>query len=84
MLKKQIVAGGKNIRENKNMEKIKIKIDVIGRPSIEAEGFIGGACKNATQPFLDALSDGDSLINEDKPELIMLEEEEETHNYLGL
>lgn len=66
------------------MEKIKIKIDVLGRPTIEADGFVGGACKNATQPFIDALSDGEALDNEDKPELIMLEEEEETHNYLGL
>jgi len=56
-------------------QKIKVSIDVIGKPTIEAFGFTGGSCKTATQPIIDALSHrGETLSEVEKPELHMSED----------
>jgi hypothetical protein len=54
------------------MKKITITIDRVGRPKIEAEGFIGGACLAATKPILDALSDAKFNVTvEEKSEMYL-------------
>lgn len=54
---------------------IKVTIDVIGKPTIDAIGFTGGSCKTATAPIINALSHrGETLSEVEKPELHMVEE----------
>lgn len=58
------------------MKTIKVTISGNGKPHIEADGFVGGACKAATKPILDALGQkpGGDSETVDKPELHMPEE----------
>ena len=58
-------------------KKIIITIDKIGNPTIEAEGFVGESCKDATKGLIAAF--GGKTKIEDKPEILMMEEEE-THS----
>lgn len=37
-----------------NGKKIIVKIDKAGRPTIEAQGFTGSSCQQATKPLEDA------------------------------
>lgn len=39
-----------------SQRKIKIKIDQLGNPTIEAEGFVGSSCERATAPIEQALA----------------------------
>jgi len=59
------------------MSKIKITIDQIGRPKIEAEGFVGGACLLATRPILGAFESGDNMKIDELPEMYLSEENPE-------
>lgn len=67
------------------MKKLKISIDPVGRPTVEAVGFIGGQCKTAAQPILDALRDtskAEDVSVIEKPELHMHNgAEQEEHLY---
>jgi len=55
---------------------VTVKIDVLGRPTIEAVGFSGYGCKQATQHLVDALSHrGEGIVEVEKPELHYAEEE---------
>ena len=52
------------------MQTITVKIKGNGKPEVEANGFVGGACKNATKPILDALgAKPDNKCEVEKPEL---------------
>lgn len=42
--------------------KIKVTIDPLGIPKIEAEGFLGGSCEEATLPIEKALQGGDGNV----------------------
>ena len=60
-------------------KKIKVTISPVGSPNVEAEGFVGGACKDATKPITDALG-GSKAGNEDvtdKPELHIFGDEDQ-------
>ena len=58
------------------MKKITITIDKIGRPKIEADGFVGGSCLEATKPILDAFSDSSNSCSiVEKPEMWLPSEE---------
>ena len=63
--------------------KIRIKIDAIGNPEIDAIGFHGQGCKDATKLLEQALSAGaDNVETTTKPEWNELEDEvniQETH-----
>lgn len=48
--------------------KVIVKIDALGRPSVEADGFTGTSCEVATKPIEDALAGGNPLNREYKPE----------------
>jgi hypothetical protein len=60
------------------MKKIKITIDKIGRPKIEAEGFMGGACLTATNPIVKAFDSGSNTTIDELPEMYLTEENIET------
>jgi hypothetical protein len=66
-------------------EIIKITVDKLGRPKIEAIGFTGGACVTATKPILDALSDerNSKVLIEDKPEMYLPSQNDETEMELN-
>lgn len=53
------------------MKTITVTIDKTGKPTIEAHGFQGGACKAATKPLEDALSGGDQEVVVEKPEMFI-------------
>jgi len=53
-----------------NQKKITVVIDVAGRPTIEAHGYTGSACKAATKPIEDAFAGADSETVE-KPEALI-------------
>lgn len=59
---------------------IKIKIDPLGNPTVEADGFNGVGCEAATKPIEDALSGGaggfDRVL---KPEWNNSDTEQEQH-----
>jgi hypothetical protein len=57
------------------MKQIKIKIDPVGRSTVDAVGFMGGSCKDATKNILAALGAGDpaKVKVEDKPEIHMVD-----------
>lgn len=57
------------------VRKLKVKIDAMGIPTIEAEGFFGDACEIATKPIEDALSAGKGVERDYKPEFGLTEEE---------
>lgn len=63
------------------MKQIKIKIDAVGRPTIEAEGFAGIGCKDATKPIEDVFR-GAAMETEDKPEINHIELEGGIDEYL--
>lgn len=55
-----------------------------GKPKVEAHGFIGGACKAATKPILDALGvTEDNAENTDKPELHQVDTNQNQINLFG-
>lgn len=60
---------------------ITVTIDKKGVPSIEAHGFQGGACKLATKPIEDALSNGKTDVVVEKPEMHLATEQT---NQIGL
>ena len=55
------------------MKTITVTIDKTGKPKIEAHGFMDGACKAATKPLEDALSNGDKEVVVEKPEMFIAE-----------
>ena len=57
-------------------KRIIFKIDPLGNPIIEADGFIGTSCKDATKAFEDVFSGGE-MNTVDKPEALMIEEDSE-------
>jgi len=57
-------------------KQVTVKISQTGEAQIEAEGFVGGACKTATAP-IEALFDGAGANVVEKPE--MYEQENEQH-----
>lgn len=63
-------------------QSIKISISPIGQVKVEASGFIGGSCKDATANIIAALSDGKGNDNiEEKPELYQEETETQFECY---
>ena len=64
--------------------KIKITIDKLGKPKIEAIGFNGVGCTEATKPILDALSGGGNVEMVIKPEYNMQESETSADNELAV
>ena len=50
-------------------KRIIIKIDAVGNPSVEAEGFVGDSCQTATKPIEEALSGGAPNVVHEKPEM---------------
>ena len=56
------------------MKQIKVTIGPTGVADIDAEGFTGTGCRDATKGILDALADPSAKI-EEKPEMHMLEEQ---------
>ena len=59
------------------MSKIKITIDQIGRPKIEAEGFVGGACLIAARPIVGAFESGENVKIDELPEMYLTSENQE-------
>lgn len=59
------------------MATIKVQVSKVGDPKIEAEGFTGTPCKDATKFLEDRL--GGSAAVEEKPEMYM-ETETETES----
>lgn len=59
------------------MKRIKIEIDPLGNPKIEAEGFVGNACEQATAPIEKALAGGEGFTKELKPEWYQDQDQEE-------
>ncbi len=53
-----------------NTKRITVVIDEVGRPTIEAHGYTGNACKSATKPIEDAF-DGADCDTVDKPEAMI-------------
>lgn len=49
-------------------KKIHVTIDALGNPKIEAEGFTGGSCAEATKVIEQALASGGETTRELKPE----------------
>lgn len=69
-------------------KQIKVTIDKVGRPTIEAIGFVGGSCKTATEGLERLFTGGnakeDTVIVQEKEEMHMIEtaEQQETaYNY---
>jgi hypothetical protein len=46
-----------------NGKRLIIKIDALGRPTIEAQGYSGDECIHATAPFEKALGGGDLEVD---------------------
>lgn len=66
------------------MKRIKVTIEPNGKPKVEAEGFVGGSCKEATKEILKALgATPDNSCNTDKPEIAMLDDNEDTVTLFG-
>lgn len=65
-------------------KQIKVTIDKVGRPKIEAIGFIGGSCKTATEGLERMFTAGNakegSVVVEEKEELYMLESAPQQEN----
>lgn len=52
-----------------NQRRVAIKIDPLGRTTVEAQGFMGVGCEAATAPLEKALSGGNGVdVREFKPE----------------
>jgi hypothetical protein len=66
------------------MKTITITINGNGKPEVEASGFIGGSCKAATKPILDALgASNDNADTLDKPELHQVDTNPNQINLFG-
>jgi len=51
------------------MKRIIVTVSGIGNPTVEAEGFTGGSCEQATKPIEDALAGKNAgMTRELKPE----------------
>lgn len=55
-------------------KRIIITIDKVGRPTIEADGYVGTSCQTATKGYEDLFAAGGA-----KPEDVRIEEKEEMH-----
>lgn len=64
---------------NLNAKKIKVTIDALGNPKVEAEGFLGQGCTQATAPIENALSGGGGVTRVLKPEAIATDLSQEQH-----
>lgn len=63
--------------------KVKVTIDPLGNPTIEAVGYLGGSCKTATSALEAAFQGGKASVVE-KPEMHMTDTQaEHTHEHLG-
>jgi hypothetical protein len=61
-----------------DQKKVTIKIDPLGRPTIEAHGFAGVGCEAATAPIEKALAGGNGVdVREFKPERYAEEQSEQ-------
>lgn len=59
-------------------KKVSVKIDVLGNPTIEAIGFNGVGCKEATRGLEDVFKGGNLKV-EEKPEMHNVEESTTDH-----
>ena len=66
------------------MKKIKITIDQVGKPKIEAEGFAGVGCLAATKPLIDAFDSGSNIKVEHTSEMFMCSQEEHETEMEGI
>ena len=58
-----------------------IKIDRVGRITMEGHGFTGSECMTKAKPILDALSDGSHEVTV-KPEMHFIETETDQQEHL--
>lgn len=65
-----------------NQKKITIKIDPVGRSTVDAEGFVGGTCTDATKALEEALGANPDLSERDLKSSYY--EQEESNVELGL
>jgi hypothetical protein len=65
------------LRKEHEMGKLKIDIDLEGTLKVDADGFSGVSCKDATKA-LDAVFAGATTDTTEKPEMAMLEETVDT------
>lgn len=61
-----------------NVKRIKITIDPLGNPTVEAEGFNGMGCEAATKGIEDALAGKSGFDRVMKPEAFNEEHEQQT------
>lgn len=61
--------------------RIRVKIDPMGNPTIEAEGFAGQGCVDATAAIEKALSGGGDVTREFKPEFNESDTGQETEEH---
>ena len=66
------------------MKSIRITIDQLGRPKVEAIGFYGHGCQDATKGIIDKLSGGKGIDVNFKPEALMLDTETDDTNELSV
>lgn len=63
--------------------RIRVKIDPLGKPTVEAVGFLGIGCTDATAPIERALAGGDGTVDRVmKPEWSQTAEEQDEQNRL--
>jgi len=61
---------------------IRITIDQLGRPKVEAIGFYGHGCQDATKGIIDKLSGGKGIDVNFKPEANMIDTDSQDANEL--
>ena len=61
---------------------ITIKIDPVGRATIEGHGFTGSTCMEKAKPIIDALSNG-NVETVAKPEMAYIETDANEHEHLS-
>jgi hypothetical protein len=64
------------------MAKISITIDKQGKPTIDAKGFVGGKCADATKGYLSALGATDTK-EEVKPEMYQTNDGIDNNQQIG-
>jgi hypothetical protein len=63
------------------MAKIIVTIDLVGRPKVDGDGFVGTECERKMQPIMDALTDAKTAVEvEHKAEFYMQETQTETES----
>jgi hypothetical protein len=65
------------------MKKIIVSIDKVGRPTIDAQGFVGGACKEKTSALIRAFTNGkESEVKVVEKDELYMTEDNAQHEHL--